>query len=132
MARLCGPGGAFWFAESGLSGKTIQSATLTIQRIAGKGRSGSVTMKLWTTTLTGKSGKPTDSLVSLGEIGTIANGETVTVDVPTSAISVIASGGGLVLYTEETSNKTGKTYSENYAHFEGADGSAPVLTVTYQ
>lgn len=124
--------GCMWFAASALAGKTIKSATLTIKRIAGKGRSSSVTMKLWTTTLTGKSGKPTDSLVSLGEIGKIANGETATFNVPTSAISVIAAGGGLVLYTEETTNKTGKTYSENYAHFEGTDGSAPVLTVTYQ
>ena len=124
--------GCMWFGASALSGKTVKSATLTIKRISGKGRSGSVTLKLWTTTLTGKSGKPTDSLVSLGEIGTIANGETATFNVPVSAISVIASGGGLVLYTEETSNKTGKTYSENYAHFEGVGGAAPVLAVTYQ
>lgn len=89
-------------------------------------------MKLWSTALTGKSGKPTDSLVSLGEVGKIGNGETVTVSIPTSAISTIASGGGLVLYTEETTNASGKTYSANYAHFEGTDGSAPVLTVTYQ
>lgn len=124
--------GCMWFNASALTGKTIKSATLTIKRIAGKGRSSSVALKLWTTTLTGKNGKPTDSLVSLGEIGKIANGETATFNVPTSAISVIASGGGLVLYTEETTNKTGKTYSENYAHFEGVGGSAPVLTVTYQ
>lgn len=124
--------GCMWFNAGGLAGKTIKSATLTIKRIAGKGRSGSVTMKLWTTALTGKSGKPTDSLVSMGEIGTIANGETVTVSVPTSAIATIAAGGGLVLYTEETANASGKTYSVNYAHFEGVDGSAPVLTVTYQ
>ena len=124
--------GCMWFNASTLTSKTIKSATLTIKRISGKGRSSSVTLKLWTTTLTGKSGKPTDSLVNLGEIGKIANGETATFNVPTSAISVIASGGGLVLYTEETTNKTGKTYSENYAHFEGVGGSAPVLTVTYQ
>ena len=124
--------GCMWFNASALTGKTIKSATLTIKRISGKGRSSSVTLKLWTTTLTGKSGKPTDSLVNLGEIGKIANGETATFNVPTSAINVIASGGGLVLYTEETTNKTGKTYSENYAHFEGVGGSAPVLTVTYQ
>lgn len=124
--------GCMWFDAGALAGKTIKSATLTIKRISGKGRSSSVTLKLWTTTLTGKSGKPTDSIVSLGEIGKIANGETATFNVPTSAISVIASGGGLVLYTEETTNKTGKTYSENYAHFEGVGGSAPVLTVTYQ
>ena len=124
--------GCMWFNASALTGKTIKSATLTIKRISGKGRSGSVALKLWTTTLTGKNGKPTDSLVSLGEIGKIANGETATFNVPTSAIGVIAAGGGLVLYTEETTNKTGKTYSENYAHFEGVGGSAPVLTVTYQ
>lgn len=124
--------GCMWFDAGGLSGKTIKSATLTLKRISGRGRSGSVTLKLWTTTLTGKSGKPTDSLVSLGEIGTIGNGVTETFNVPVSAISVIAAGGGFVLYTEETANASGKDYSRNYAHFEGTDGSAPVLTVTYQ
>lgn len=124
--------GCMWFGAGVLSGKTVKSATLTIKRIAGKGRSSSVTMKLWSTALTGKSGKPTDSLVSLGEVGKIGNGETVTVNVPVSAISVIAAGGGLVLYTEETANASGKTYSANYAHFEGVGGNAPVLTVTYQ
>lgn len=124
--------GCMWFDAGALKGKTIKSATLTIKRISGKGRSSRVTLKLWTTTLTGKSGKPTDSLVSLGEIGKIANGETATFNVPVSAIGVIAAGGGLVLYTEETTNKTGKTYSENYAHFEGIGGSVPILTVTYQ
>lgn len=123
--------GCMWFDAGGLSGKTIKSATLTLKRISGRGRSGSVTLKLWTTTLTGKSGKPTDSLVSIGEIGTIGNGVTATFNVPVSAISVIAAGGGFVLYTEETANASGKDYSRNYAHFEGTDGSAPVLTVTY-
>lgn len=124
--------GCMWFDAGGLSGKTIKSATLTLKRISGRGRSGSVTLKLWTTALTGKSGKPTDSLVSLGEIGTIGNGVTETFNVPTSAIATIASGGGFVLYTEETANASGKDYSRNYAHFEGTDGSAPVLTATYQ
>lgn len=124
--------GCMWFDAGGLSGKTIKSATLTLKRISGRGRSGSVTLKLWTTALTGKSGKPTDSLVSLGEIGTIGNGVTETFNVPVSAIATIASGGGFVLYTEETANASGKDYSRNYAHFEGTDGAAPVLTVTYQ
>ena len=90
-------------------------------------------MKLWTTTVTGKSGVMASStMTSLGAIGKIANGETLTVSVPVSAIATIASGGGLVLYTEETANASGKTYSANYAHFDGTGGSAPVLTVTYQ
>lgn len=124
--------GCMWFNAGVLAGKTIKSATLTLKRISGRGRSGSVTLKLWTTTLTGKSGKPTDSLVSLGEIGTIGNGVTETFNVPVSAIATIAAGGGFVLYTEETANASGKDYSRNYAHFEGVDGAAPVLTVTYQ
>ena len=124
--------GCMWFDAGALAGKTIKSATLTLKRISGRGRSGSVTLKLWTTTLTGKSGTPTDSLVSLGEIGTIGNGVTETFNVPVSAIATIAAGGGFVLYTEETANASGKDYSRNYAHFEGTDGSAPVLTVTYQ
>lgn len=125
--------GCMWFSASSLKNKTIKSATLTIKRVAGKGRSSSVTMKLWTTTVTGKSGVMASStLTSLGEIGKIANGETLTVSIPTSAIATIASGGGLVLYTEETANASGKTYSANYAHFEGTNGSAPVLTVNYQ
>ena len=124
--------GCMWFDAGALAGKTIKSATLTLKRTSGRGRSGSVTLKLWTTTLTGKSGKPTDSLVSLGEIGTIGNGVTETFNVPVSAIATIAAGGGFVLYTEETANASGKDYSRNYAHFEGVDGAAPVLTVTYQ
>lgn len=126
--------GCMWFNAGALAGKTIKSATLTLTRRSGKGRSSSVTVTLWTTTLTGKSGKPTDSMVSLGEIGKIQNGETATFSIPTSAISVIAAGGGLVTYTGETANAENKDYSPNYAHFYGVDtdGPAPVLTVTYQ
>ena len=123
-----------WFNAGALAGKTIKSATLTLTCRSGRGRSSSVTVTLWTTTLTGKSGKPTDSMVSLGEIGKIQNGETATFNIPTSAISVIAAGGGLVTYTGETANAANKDYSPNYAHFYGVDtdGPAPVLTVTYQ
>lgn len=126
--------GCMWFNAGALAGKTIKSAMLTLTRRSGKGRSSSVTVTLWTTTLTGKSGKPTDTMVSLGEIGKIQNGETATFSIPTSAISVIAAGGGLVTYTGETANAANKDYSPNYAHFYGVDtdGPAPVLTVTYQ
>ncbi len=127
--------GCMWFSASALAGKTIKSATLTLTRRSGRGRSGSVTITLWTTTHTGKSGVMASStLTSLGEIGTIQNGETATFNIPTSAISVIAAGGGLVTYTGETANASNKDYSRNYAHFYGVDtdGAAPVLTVTYQ
>ena len=125
--------GCMWFDASALAGKTIKSATLTLKRRSGYGRSGSVTITLWTTTHTGKSGVMASStLTSLGEIGTIANGETATFNIPTSAIAAIAAGGGLVTYTGETTKIENKDYSRNYAHFEGTDGAAPVLTVTYQ
>lgn len=124
--------GCMWFGASALSGKTILSATLTITRVKGKGVSSAVTMTLYTSPLTGKDGDIRTDLASYGEIGSIANGETLTVSIPTGAIAAVAAGGALVLYTGETSNTSSKTYSRHYAQFEGTDGAAPVLTVTYQ
>ena len=124
--------GCMWFGASALSGKTIKSATLTIKRIAGAGKSSSVNVTLYTSPVTGKSGKPTTGAVSLGTLGKAENGESVIVTLPTSAIGVIAAGGALMLDPGDTVNASGKRYSSNYARFEGTDASAPVLTVTYQ
>ena len=124
--------GCMWFGASALSGKTIKSATLTIKRIAGAGKSSAVNVTLYTSPVTGKSGNPTTGAVSLGTLGKAANGESVIVTLPTSAIGVIAAGGALMLDPGDTVNASGKRYSSNYARFEGTDASAPVLTVTYQ
>lgn len=124
--------GCMWFGASALSGKTIKSATLSLTRIKGKGGSSAVTLTLYTSPLTGKDGNLQDGLTSHGEIGSIANGERLQVNIPVEAVSTVAAGGALVLYTGETSNASGKSYSRHYAHFEGTDGAAPVLTVTYQ
>lgn len=121
-----------WFNAGALAGKTIKSATLTIKRIAGAGKSSAVNVTLYTSPVTGKSGKPTTGAVSLGTLGKAANGESVTVTLPTSAIGVIAAGGALMLDPGDAVNASGKRYSSNYARFEGTDASAPVLTVTYQ
>lgn len=121
-----------WFSAGALAGKTIKSATLTIKRIAGAGKSSAVNVTLYTSPVTGKSGKPTTGAVSLGTLGKAENGETVIVNLPTSAIAAIASGGALMLDPGDTVNASGKRYSSNYARFEGTDASAPVLTVTYQ
>ena len=122
-----------WFDASALSGKTIKSATLTIKRIAGAGKSSSVNVTLYTSPVTGKSGNPTTNAVSLGTLGKAGNGETVIVNLPTSAIAAIASGGALMLDPGDTENASNKRYSSNYARFEGKDdGTPPVLTVTYQ
>ena len=125
--------GCMWFGASALSGKTIKSATLTIKRIAGAGKSSSVNVTLYTSPVTGKSGNPTTNAVSLGTLGKAGNGETVIVNLPTSAIAAIASGGALMLDPGDTANASNKRYSANYARFEGKDdGTPPVLTVTYQ
>ena len=122
-----------WFAASALKGKTIKSATLTIKRIAGAGKSSGVNVTLYTSPVTGKSGNPTTNAVSLGTLGKAGNGETVIVNLPTSAIAAIASGGALMLDPGDTANADNKRYSANYARFEGKDdGTPPVLTVTYQ
>lgn len=125
--------GCMWFGASALSGKTIKSATLTIKRIAGAGKSSAVNVTLYTSPVTGKSGNPTTNAVSLGTLGKAANGESVIVTLPTSAIGVIAAGGALMLDPGDTANASNKRYSSNYARFEGKDdGTPPVLTVTYQ
>ena len=125
--------GCIWFGASALSGKTIKSATLTIKRIAGAGKSSAVNVTLYTSPVTGKSGNPTTGAVSLGTLGKAANGESVIVTLPTSAIGVIAAGGALMLDPGDTENADNKRYSANYARFEGKDdGTPPVLTVTYQ
>lgn len=122
-----------WFDAGSLDGKTIKSATLTIKRIAGAGKSSAVNVALYTSPVTGKSGKPTTGAVSLGTLGKAENGETVIVNLPTSAIAAIASGGALMLDPGDTENASNKRYSSNYARFEGKDdGTPPVLTVTYQ
>ena len=122
-----------WFNAVALAGKTIKSATLTIKRIAGAGKSSSVNLTLYTSPVTGKSGNPTTNAVSLGTLGKAGNGETVIVNLPTSAIAAIASGGALMLDPGDTANASNKRYSSNYARFEGKDdGTPPVLTVTYQ
>ena len=122
-----------WFNAGALAGKTIRSATLTIKRIAGAGKSSSVHVTLYTSPVTGKSGNPTTNAVSLGTLGKAGNGETVIVNLPTSAIAAIASGGAMMLDPGDTENASNKRYSSNYARFEGKDdGTPPVLTVTYQ
>lgn len=122
-----------WFNAGALAGKTIRSATLTIKRIAGAGKSSSVNVTLFTSPVTGKSGNPTTNAVSLGTLGKAGNGETVIVNLPTSAIAAIAAGGALMLDPGDTANASNKRYSANYARFEGKDdGTPPVLTVTYQ
>lgn len=129
--------GCIWFDLSSLTG-TVQNATLTLTRKAGYGISGEVQVDLYGTKATDMGANPTSSAnkVSFGsdaKIGTIANGETKTFTIPTAAVTQLKNGTikGLMLQVSDTSVRSGKGYSTNYAIFYGIESTAylPVLTV---
>ncbi len=124
--------GCFWFNLSGLSGKTVKSAWLTLTRISGYGRSSEVSVKLYTTPLASASGNPMTGAADRGTIGTIANGETKQFAIPAAAVGSGAASGFMVCINDGTL-MSGRGYSTNYAHFCGyGEANPPVLTVTYQ
>lgn len=121
--------GCMWFNTSAFSGKTIKSATLTIKRDNGYGRSGEVTLKLWGITATTNSGNPNTSAVSYGALGTIENGETKAFTLPITAAQALASGTikGFMLRSDDGGVMSGRTYSYNYCRIS----TMPVLAVTF-
>jgi len=126
-----------WFSNlaSAISGKTIMSATLTLTRVNGIGRSGETNLSAYYTTKTSGSGSYSVSTAYGGSIGSIGNGETKTFSLPVAIIQQIASNasGGVVLYSGESGTSSGRNYSTNYCKIYGYDSEyAPVLTVTYQ
>ena len=123
--------GCFWFDLRALSGKTISSASLTLTRISGYGRSSEVSVHLYTTSLTGPGGSSLGTMTDRGTLGTIANGETKTFSIPTAAISS-SQNAGFMLRVDDGSVISGRGYSTNYANFYGdGDANEPVLTVAY-
>lgn len=121
--------GCMWFNTSTFSGKTIKSATLTVKRDNGYGRSGEVTLKLWGITATTNSGNPNTSAVSYGALGTIENGETKAFTLPIAAAQALASGTikGFMLRSDDGGVMSGRTYSYNYCRIS----TMPVLAVTF-
>lgn len=131
--------GCMWFDLSSLAGHTIRSASLTLTRVPGKGRSSAIALTLYTTNLTGKTqgANPADSKANELSLGSIGNGETITVSIPTASLgdimTALLAGKGLMLYTGETTAMSGKDYSANYGHIYGeGESGEPVLTVTYE
>lgn len=117
----------------------MRNVTLTLTRVSGKGTSGDVQVDLYGTKVTepSRSNVPDSNanLVSFGgsaQIGTIGNGETKVFTIPVAAVTNSAVKG-LMLQVSDTTVKSGKGYSANYAKFYGAgDDYAPVLTVVGQ
>ena len=126
--------GCMWFGNlrSMLSGTTIKSATLTLNRKTGSGSGSAKTLYLCAITNASPSGYPAIA-ASYGAIGTIGRGETATFSVPVSAIQNLASGayGALCLY-ESPYNFGSSTYSSGYMRMSGTDtNTPPYLRVVY-
>lgn len=119
--------GGIFYAISGV-GSNVASAVLRLTRLKGYGKGSAVQVKVYGTTATGKSGNPalsTDGYV----LGTIDNGQTADFALPAALASGLGNGTykGIVLYADDTSAMSGKTYSSNYARLSA---DAP-LTITW-
>lgn len=106
------------------SADDIESATLTLKRIAGVGGGGSVTAQI----------RCYDATGTLYASKSVQNGQTVSIDV-TSAVKAMKTSGytGLMLYNPDTTTVGSKTYTTGYARFAGkGESGAPVLKVSYR
>ena len=126
--------GCMWFStlRTILSGTTIKSTTLTLNRKTGSGSGSAKTLYLCAITNTSASGAPSIA-VNYGAIGSIGRGETATFTIPVAAVQGLASGayGGLCLY-ESPYNFGSSTYSKCYMRMSGSDTSQqPYLQVVY-
>jgi hypothetical protein len=124
------------FAALAASNVTILEARLRIKRVSSIGVGDDVKVKAYygSKSKTAGSGSPS-SLVSIGSLGTISNGETAEFTIPTAAIKYLAGspdGRCLALNPLDSSVLSGKSYSANYCKFYGLGGSVPELIVTYQ
>lgn len=118
----------YWFSNSGLSGKTVKSATLTLTRVSGSGSGAAISVHLWGTPLASASGNPSTNRVDYGEIGTLTYGETAEFSIPLTAAQAFADGTikGFVIDPGDTAIGS-RGYSANYGKLE----SAATLKITY-
>lgn len=125
-------GGMWWDFGAIPAGATITAMKLTIKRTSGFGKGDNVTLKAYGTNSNARSGQPALTMgpYTLGEIN---SGQTKTFTLPAALVTAFKNGTvkGIVLYADDTSVLSGKTYSTNYARFDGTDGTAPKLAVTY-
>lgn len=131
--------GCMWFnnstIRSNLSGRTIRSATLRLSMRSGVGRGASVTVELSGTVA--NSGASSAAVTkSYGTIGTTNPGETTTITIPNDVITDLNNGtiNGLMLYSSDTGAYKERSYSKNYAIFDGYDADdslKPQLTIVY-
>ena len=125
--------GGMWFDMGQIpSGATVSGMRLTLSRISGYGKGADVDVKAYATVSDARNGAPALTAGSYA-LGTIGEGKTKTFDLPAALVTGLKAGTykGIVLYADDTTVLSGKTYSSNYARFGGTDGTAPKLAVTY-
>ena len=132
--------GCMWFdnsaIRSALSGKTVLSASLRLSMRKGVGRGASVTVELCGTAA--NSGASSAAVTkNYGVIGTTSPGDVTTITIPNEALTDLNNGtiNGLMLYSSDTGAYKDRSYSKNYAMFDGYDTDdslKPMLTITYQ
>ncbi len=129
--------GCMWFPLDAIANKKIISASLYMRRIANTGTWRDVTVYLQGTTATGKSGNPNNGAVDYGAIGSVADGATVTLEIPAQAVQDLAYGitKGLMLRVQPDTFNYGYEYSDNYSGYYGISFASakygPQLTVNY-
>lgn len=134
--------GTIWFNAStiktALTGKTIKQASLRLYMQSGVGRGVNVSVQMYGTNMAydGRSGAPALT-TSYGTIGSTAPGQLNEITIPTQVITDIVNGTiqALVLYSDDTDYYSGRSYSKNYARFDGStsgdSSTRPRLTVVY-
>lgn len=125
--------GGMWFDFTQIpTGANVSAMKLTLKRLYGYGLASGVTIKAYGTASNARSGAPALT-VGPYTLGTQEWNTTKTFDLPSALISALMAGTckGIVLYSDDTSVISGKSYSANYGRFDGTDGTAPKLAVTY-
>ena len=135
--------GTIWFnasaIRSALSGKTINQVSLRLFMQSGYGRGVAVSVQLYGSNIaySGRSGAP-GIVTSYGTIGSTNPGELHEITLPVQVIKDIVNGSiqALVLLSDDTELYKDRSYSRNYARFDGETsgtaGTKPQLTITYQ
>lgn len=134
--------GTIWFdvaaIQNGLSGKNIDRVSLRLFMQKGVGRGVTVSVQLYgTNTPYGDDSVAPNLITSYGTIGSTNPDELNEITIPTQVVTDIVNGtiNALVLYSDDTEHYKDRSYSKNYARFDGStsgdSSTRPRLTVNY-
>ncbi|MDO4354938.1 MAG: hypothetical protein Q4E13_00330 [Clostridia bacterium] len=127
--------GILYFDMSALQGKTITNAALTLRRVSGVGKGSAVDVRAYPCNSASPEGTPQLNLEAGALLGSIRCGATASFSLPLSMVQAMVDGTwpSIGLYVAESTPRSGKVYSENYARYYGfGEADAPVITVSCQ